>query len=242
MIASREAQLIEARSRAGDLAHGLKTPLAVLEATARTLADSGQTAAANTIREEVWRMDSQVKRTLAEARASLAAAQLSGRVDTHAVLSKLVSTMQKLSRDQEIRFELSAPPGVIIAMDEGDFTNIAGNLLDNARKWAKSQARARLTSEVAAPVIVLSIEDDGPGLPPDAEKSFIERGKRLDETVRGSGFGLAIAKDIIEAYGGELHVGKSVLGGLEVEVHLPKRLLATETPGALPASEERPSS
>ncbi|MDZ5450586.1 sensor histidine kinase [Labrys sp. ZIDIC5] len=241
LIASREAQLIEARSRAGDLAHGLKTPLAVLEATARSLADGGQVTAANAIRDEVWRMDAQVKRTLAEARASLAAAQLSGRVDTHAVLSKLVSTMHKLSRDKDMRFGLEAPQGVVLAMDESDFTNIAGNLLDNARKWGNSQARVRLTAETASPVIVLSIEDDGPGLPPDAEKSFIERGKRLDESVRGTGFGLAIAKDIIEAYGGELHIARSGLGGLGVEVHLPKRLIVTDAGDVAAAGEGRPS-
>ncbi|MDQ0469102.1 sensor histidine kinase [Labrys wisconsinensis] len=235
LIASRETQLMQARARAGDLAHGLKTPLAVLEATARNLAESGQPVAAAAIREEVRRVDVQVRRTLAQARASLAAAQMSASVEAVPVLTRIVAAMQRLARDKPVAFALEAPQELRIGMDESDFTNVVGNLLDNARKWAATQAVVRLALVPASREIVLSIEDDGPGLPEDVEHTFIERGKRLDETVTGTGFGLAIAKDIVEAYGGELGLAAADLGGLKVSVRLPGRLAIPAASPAAPA-------
>lgn len=222
LMTARDSQLQAARARAGDLAHGLKTPLAVLEATARNLAEAGQVEASATVREEVWRMDAQVRRTLAQTRASLAAAQSSRKTNLSTVLTKVVSAMRKLEADSIIKFEVQGPSDVMVMVDESDLTNIAGNVLDNARKWALSHCLVTVVAHRASTRVEMQIEDDGPGLPSNADYSFIKRGKRLDETISGTGFGLAIAKDIVEAYGGDLEMSKSDLGGLKVSVRLPR--------------------
>ncbi|OEC96329.1 HAMP domain-containing sensor histidine kinase [Rhizobium sp. YK2] len=223
LLASRETQLTQARARAGDLAHGLKTPLAALEATARILSEEGMSERAAAIQTEVSRMEAQIKRTLAQTRASLAAAHTVGVMDASADLQKIISVMRRLSADRKIDFELVAPPEMWLAIDEADFADITGNLIDNARKWTAGKVRVRLSQLPEG--VELCIEDDGPGLPEDAEMAFIRRGRRLDESIAGTGFGLAIAKDLVEAYDGKLTLARSSLGGLSVTVNLPARLV-----------------
>ncbi|WP_368516799.1 ATP-binding protein [Rhizobium sp.] len=223
LLASRETQLTQARARAGDLAHGLKTPLAALEATARILSEEGMSERAAAIQTEVSRMEAQIKRTLAQTRASLAAAHTVGVMDASADLQKIISVMRRLSAERKIDFELVAPPEMWLAIDEADFADITGNLIDNARKWAASKVKVRLSQLPEG--VELCIEDDGPGLPEDAEMAFIRRGRRLDESIAGTGFGLAIAKDLVEAYDGKLTLARSSLGGLSVTVNLPTRLV-----------------
>ncbi|QYA16526.1 HAMP domain-containing sensor histidine kinase [Rhizobium sp. AB2/73] len=223
LLASRETQLTQARARAGDLAHGLKTPLAALEATARILSEEGMSERAAAIQTEVSRMEAQIKRTLAQTRASLAAAHTVGVMDASADLQKIISVMRRLSAERKIDFELVAPPEMWLAIDEADFADITGNLIDNARKWTAGKVRVRLSQLPEG--VELCIEDDGPGLPEDAEMAFIRRGRRLDESIAGTGFGLAIAKDLVEAYDGKLTLARSSLGGLSVTVNLPARLV-----------------
>ncbi|WP_168879937.1 sensor histidine kinase [Rhizobium sp. P28RR-XV] len=225
LLASRETQLTQARARAGDLAHGLKTPLAALEATARMLSEEGMSERAAAIQAEVSRMDAQIKRTLAQTRASLAAAHTVGVMDASADLQKIISVMRRLSAEREIEFELAAPTEMWLAMDEADFADITGNLIDNARKWATGRVKVCLSLLPELEGVKLLIEDDGPGLPEDAEIAFIRRGRRLDESIAGTGFGLAIAKDLVEAYDGRLTLARSNLGGLSVTVSLPARLV-----------------
>ncbi len=223
LLASRETQLTQARARAGDLAHGLKTPLAALEATARILSEEGMSERAAAIQTEVSRMEAQIKRTLAQTRASLAAAHTVGVMDASADLQKIISVMRRLSAERKIDFELVAPPEMWLAIDEADFADITGNLIDNARKWTTGKVKVRLSQLPEG--VELCIEDDGPGLPEDAEMAFIRRGRRLDESIAGTGFGLAIAKDLVEAYDGKLTLARSNLGGLSVTVNLPTRLV-----------------
>jgi signal transduction histidine kinase len=225
LLASRETQLTQARARAGDLAHGLKTPLAALEATARILSEEGMSERAAAIQTEVSRMEAQIKRTLAQTRASLAAAHTVGVMDASADLQKIISVMRRLSSERNIDFELVAPPEMWLAIDEADFADITGNLIDNARKWTAGKVKVCLSSVPEHEGVELRIEDDGPGLPEDAEMAFIRRGRRLDESIAGTGFGLAIAKDLVEAYDGKLTLARSSLGGLSVTVNLPERLV-----------------
>ncbi len=225
LLASRETQLTQARARAGDLAHGLKTPLAALEATARTLSEEGMSERAAAIQTEVSRMEAQIKRTLAQTRASLAAAHTVGVMNAGADLQKIISVMRRLSSEREIDFELAAPPEMWLAIDEADFADITGNLIDNARKWTAGKVKVRLSQLPEQGGVELRIEDDGPGLPEDAEMAFIRRGRRLDESIAGTGFGLAIVKDLVEAYDGKLTLARSDLGGLSVTVNLPARLI-----------------
>jgi signal transduction histidine kinase len=219
LLQARNADLVAARARAGDLAHGLKTPLAVLSSTARHLRDKGQGEAASEIDGEIARMSRHVTRELVRARAGLRAFRRGQSTVVEPVATLLVKTLALLPGADAIRFDLRIPDGAAAPMDETDLTEVLGNIIDNARKWARSRIRIS-AEEIAGDGLRLTIEDDGPGLP--ADQSFeIERGRRLDEQVEGSGFGLAIVKDLVEAYGGDLKLLRSALGGLKVEITLP---------------------
>lgn len=221
LLGKRDSQLNSARARAGDLAHGLKTPLAVLDTIARELDRKGESGIGDAIRTEVTRMDAQVRRTLAQARAGLAAARSNGDVDIAASTRQLVATMRRIASHNGIEFALDAPETLVIATDEADYMEICGNILDNARKWAAHHVEVVLRAEDNR--VMLVVGDDGPGLPGDEALEDIARGRRLDEAIHGSGFGLAIVKDLVDAYDGDLAFGRSGKGGLEVTVRLPLR-------------------
>jgi signal transduction histidine kinase len=105
------------------------------------------------------------------------------------------------------------------AVQREDLDEILGNLLDNACKWAKS--RIVLDASRSGAMVLLRLDDDGPGLPPAQRSVVLERGVRLDEASPCSGLGLAIVRDLVELYGGSISLGESPLGGLRVEVSLP---------------------
>jgi signal transduction histidine kinase len=138
-------------------------------------------------------------------------------------LERLVRVMVKLNPDIEI--ELHAPESeVVFAGETEDFEEIAGNLLENAMKWARSKVSVSLhasNSPGRDGTAALVIEDDGPGIPPERADEALKRGQRLDETKPGSGLGLAIVSDLVEEYGGTLELTRAELGGLKVVVRLP---------------------
>jgi signal transduction histidine kinase len=122
----------------------------------------------------------------------------------------------------DIAIALHAPDGdVVFAGETEDFEEIAGNLLENAMKWARREVSVSLSGSGSAGSASLSIEDDGPGIPAERADEALKRGMRLDETKPGSGLGLAIVSDLVEEYGGSLELGRSKLGGLKVVVRLP---------------------
>nr|WP_316654106.1 HAMP domain-containing sensor histidine kinase [uncultured Gellertiella sp.] len=225
LILRRDSQLTSARARAGDLAHGLKTPLAVLDAIARELERRGSGEEAGVIRGEVSRMDAHVRRTLAQARAGLAAAQSKVNVDLVVSTSQLVSTMRRIASNRGLSFNLTAPESLPANMDEADYMEICGNILDNGRKWANSVVNVTLAQ--VGNRVILTVDDDGPGLPETEGVLDVARGHRLDEAVAGTGFGLAIVKDLVEAYDGHLNFDRSPLGGFRVTVNLPGNALVT---------------
>ena len=98
-----------------------------------------------------------------------------------------------------VAFIIDAAPGQAVRMDREDFIELVANVIDNARKWAASRTEIRL--ERAGPICLLTVSDDGPGIPAAEVESIVERGRRLDERTEGTGIGLAIVKDIAEAYG-----------------------------------------
>ena len=219
LLDARNADLLAARARAGDLAHGLKTPLAVLSSIARQLKEAGQVAIAAEVDGEIARMSRHVSRELMRARAGVRAFRRTDATVIRPVAEMLSKALSLLPSATPIEISNQIGAQITVAMDEGDLTEVLGNVADNARKWAKSRVilRAEALADGGARIIV---EDDGPGLPEGGVSFEIERGKRLDEQVEGSGFGLAIVKDLTEAYGGELALGRSSLGGLKVEIIL----------------------
>lgn len=209
LITLQDGAVERARMQAGDMAHGLKTPLAVLGALARRLRAEDRPAAAAEVEEQVQAMARQVDRALARARAGGAVALRRHGSAVRPVAEKLVALLQRLPAERVLDWQIAIPAGFVFPAESGDLTEMLGNVLDNARKWAAGTVR--IGTEGSA----LVVEDDGPGLAPDLAES-IARGRRWDESRPGTGFGLAITRDLIEAGGGRLLLQRAPQGGLRV--------------------------
>lgn len=208
LIADREKAVARAHATAGDLAHGLKTPLALLKN-----ADSPEA-----IDELVERMKRQVDYHLARARAAASGAD--GAVCRIApCAAAIVRTVSKLYANRSLEIVESIPPELQVRVRAEDLEEILGNVLDNACKWARS--RIQVSAAPRDTVVEITIDDDGPGLPEAQRTKVLERGVRLDEAAPGSGLGLAIVRDLAELYGGAVSLESSALGGLRVTVTLP---------------------
>ncbi|WP_431302395.1 sensor histidine kinase [Sediminicoccus sp. BL-A-41-H5] len=204
-----------ARERAADLAHGLRTPLALLGARARDLEGRGEAEAAGELRELAGAMESRIARELARAHIH-GPARLGGRVALAPLARRIVDALARSPAGERLTWEVAVPEGLTLTGDEGDVLELLGSLLDNAGKWARSRVRV-----AAEPGLVLRVEDDGPGIAPQNRRAALTRGVRLDPSVSGTGLGLAIAQDVVAAYGGALELAASEWGGLCVRVTLP---------------------
>lgn len=212
VLDQRDVSLERARRRAGDLAHGLKTPLSVLSAIARQLRKEGHEKEARDIEEQSDAMLRHAEQALVRARLSTGRGH--GAVSLAPAVTKVVAAVSRLPGAEDLNFDIAIPAEAQAAIDQDDLTELLGNLLDNARKWARTTVRVRYD----APLLI--IEDDGPGVP-DGELALIgERGRRLDESKQGSGLGLSIVADIADIYGLTIGYGRSALGGLKVEIRL----------------------
>lgn len=218
-LLEHNAQVIErARTHAGNLAHALKTPLAVLS----NEADRSQSQAAVILREQVQIMNELVTRHLARARAAGGLGVPGLRADVGDISSGLKRTLQRIYQhkgEHGVSISLVNVRGQDVVGDRQDIEEMLGNLMDNACKWAAN--RVRVSGERVGPDIVLSIDDDGPGIPEDLREDVLQRGKRLDEATPGSGLGLSIVVELAELYHGSLSLGESDLGGLSVRLQLP---------------------
>lgn len=217
LIAHSSEVVGRARAHVANLAHFLKTPLTVLANEAASSPDP----LADTVTRQVNSMRRQVDHYLARARAAGALDVLGSRTDISASLGDLSRVLTRMHIEKTLAIDLDVAPGLAFRGEREDFEEMAGNLLDNACKWARSKVRVK-----AAPLetgrFLLLVEDDGPGLPADKRSEQIERGKRLDESVPGTGLGLAIVRDISKLYGGTLTLAQASLGGLKVCLELPR--------------------
>jgi len=208
------------RNSLDDLAHSLKTPLALLQSF------SERNPAANAqehrlVREQVERMDEIIEHQLQRAAVS-GRAMLSSAVPLKSVLERLLRSLDKVYHDKQVRVSRDLDPSATFYGDEADLTEVLGNLLDNAYKYCSSQVWVCVRSEsqaVSGHGLEISIEDDGHGIDPGMISTVLQRGKRMDETVPGHGIGLSMAREIITVYGGELTIGSGNLGGALVRVH-----------------------
>jgi signal transduction histidine kinase len=212
VLEQRNASLERARRRAGDLAHGLKTPLTVLSSVARDLRKAGLPRHADDIDEQSDAMFRHVERALARARLSVGRGHAA--TPLRAVAERVVAAVSRLPGAGDLTFDLQMADDATVPIEQNDLTELLGNLLDNARKWAKSQVKLNY----AAPL--LAVEDDGPGVADEELEKISERGRRLDETKQGSGLGLSIVEDIADLYGLSITYGRSKLGGLKVEIRV----------------------
>jgi signal transduction histidine kinase len=214
------AQILErARNQVGNLAHGLKTPLAVL----RNEAASERSNLGRTVLAESEKMLALVSTYLDRARIAARTAVVGKRADPTLVMLRLVRAMRKLHPAHEIDFRRPDASLPWFRGEEGDFEEMAGNLIDNACKWCKSRVQVSMLAERQPGTVMLMVlvEDDGPGLTDEEIGKVMRRGVRLDEHTPGSGLGLDIVKELVAIYGGSLVLARSPLGGLAAELHLP---------------------
>jgi signal transduction histidine kinase len=218
LLADRALRIERAVATAADLAHGLKTPLAVLSRDAQRATTAGDMDLAESITGQIDRMRRQIDYHLAGARASASAHTPGVACALAPAIAGLVRTLERLHADRGLHFEQDVPRDHTARCSREDVEEMLGNLLDNACKWGRS--RVRVASTMAGSDVVLTVDDDGPGLDPSMEASVIGRGVRADERVPGSGLGLAIVRQLVELYGGALVLSRSPLGGLRAQLTL----------------------
>lgn len=208
--------LNHARTQAGNLAHAVKTPLAVLaNAAGRRDPQLSQLVA-----EQIALAREQVDYHLARSRAAAAANTPGANCPVKPVLQSLIRVMERLYADKKLTVTLSdTTSGLVFRGEQQDLQEMLGNVLDNAWKWAGG--RIDISAQSDAEWLTVLIDDDGPGLPQERRESVLARGVRADERVPGSGLGLAIVSDLAKLYGGSIMLDTSPLGGLRLRLRLP---------------------
>ena len=224
-LLERQEDLVRrARERAGDLAHGLKTPLTILQIEAGKVESHGGVETAAAMREQIEAMKGHVERELSRARMSGASAGGGAQVDAHRTVGRLIGIMQRMPRGEAIEWRNDLPADARLLMDPDDFGEIVGNLLDNARKHAKSVVRISAADEDGGRRI--DFDDDGPGLSGRDREAMLQRGNQASAATEGSGLGLSIVIEALERYGLALTLTGSPLGGLRVSFRAPGRIAA----------------
>lgn len=220
------AQIIErARNQVGNLAHGLKTPIAVL----RNEAAARKGALADVVMSESEKMSTLVSTYLERARLAARTSVVGKKADATMIMLRLTRVMRKIHPDITIAFQRPDASLPWFRGEEADLEEMAGNLLDNACKWSKGQVGVRLSSErgESGTTLLIRIDDNGPGLTEEDANKVLRRGVRLDEKTPGTGLGLDIVKELVDVYGGSLAFKRSALGGLLVELRLPTARLGS---------------
>ncbi|AUY36170.1 histidine kinase [Pseudomonas soli] len=209
LLRSEREQRQRYRDSLDDLAHSLKTPLAVLQGVGESM-EQGDREQARVLQSQIERMSQQIDYQLQ--RASLRKSGLvKHQVQLKPLLDSLCSTLAKVYRDKRVEVGFDLPADARVPMEQGALLELLGNLLENAYRLCLGQVRVSLRE--APGQLELWIEDDGPGVPPDQRERILERGERLDRQHPGQGIGLAVVKDIIDSYDAELSLGDSELGG-----------------------------
>jgi signal transduction histidine kinase len=219
LLEQRERAVQSALAKAGDLAHGLKTPLAILAREAERAGAAGQAELATDIAEQVERMRRQIEYHLAHARAAASGAATGATCAAADSSRSLVRTMLRLHADRGLTIDDRVAPDHVVRCQREDLDEILGNLLDNACKWARS--RVVIASSERDGHIAIAVDDDGPGLAPAMRERVLRRGVRADEALPGSGLGLAIVRDLADLYGASIALEDSALGGLSARLTLP---------------------
>ncbi len=221
LLVGERRRVARYRDTLGNLAHSLKTPLAVIRSSLPAEERAG------TVSTQIDRMSDIIEHQLKRAAASGGALLGQAPVEVAQVAGELRSALLKVYGGKDLALELAIAPGRQFIGDRGDLTELLGNVLDNACKWCRSRVRltAGGTDAAANPRQRLSlvVEDDGPGISAEDRARVLQRGVRADENVPGHGLGLAMVRDTVELYGGQLTLDGSPLGGARVSLYLPGR-------------------
>lgn len=215
LIGGREARLRRYRNTLSDMAHSLKTPLAVLRAT--------QSEGSSDVNQQLDRMqqtiDYHVQRATMTGHSPLAAP-----VPVRPAAQRLIDSLKKIYHDKHLSIDCDMADAVVFAGDPGDLAELLGNLGDNACKWADTRVRFSAVNELGPGErrrLHLSVEDDGPGIPDELREAVLERGVRADSRIPGTGIGLAVVRETVEEiYGGSLQIDSGELGGTRVRLSL----------------------
>jgi len=223
LLIQSNAEIVErARTQVGNLAHALKTPLSVLT----NEADGQEGLLAAKVREQAALMRDQVNLYLDRARRAARAQGLGAVTEVKPVLEALARTLARINRDRDIAITVNCPEELRFRGERQDLEEMTGNLLDNACKWAERRVTvsAALAPDLAAAgrgFLRITVDDDGPGLVPEARSEALKRGHRLDESKPGSGLGLSIVAETAAMYHGGITLDAATLGGLRAELVLP---------------------
>jgi two-component system sensor histidine kinase PhoQ len=213
LLQQERAQKTCYRNSLGDLAHSLKTPLAVM----RSALVSKKPGDTETFDEQITRMNSIVEYQLKRA-ATLGPATIGKSVEVSPLVQRLLASLDKVYRDKQIDVKTRIEDRLVFQGDEGDLMEVLGNLLDNAFKWAKQHIE--LEAFRKNQLLNIHIRDDGPGMPDEMISALLQRGVRADQSTAGHGIGLSIVKSIVDACQGELRITQRPHGGSEVVVIL----------------------
>ncbi len=223
LISHNKKIVDRAQTHVGNLAHALKTPIAVL----RNEAEAASTTSSAIVSKQTDTMAAQVDHHLRRARAAARGQAIGVRADIDPILDGLVRTLPRIYRDKDLTIDRTGETGLIFRGHPRDLEDMIGNLMDNAAKWTGSRIDVDvLTLEDGICTVIIA--DDGPGLTADEIETALKRGARLDEATPGSGLGLSIVKDLADAYKGSLSFSRSDSGGLKAVLRLPIAVLADE--------------
>ena len=226
MVEGERTRIKRYRDTLGNLAHSLKTPLAVMRQTLG-IGDSQDKVALN---REIDRMTDIIEHQMKRAATSGGVLLGQAPVEVAPIVTELRSALLKVY-NKDLLFEASVEPGAQFIGDVGDVTELLGNLLDNACKWAKARVRIEVRVDPAAnsrQALQLVIDDDGPGIAATDRAKVLQRGGRADEATPGHGLGLSMVHDTVELYGGSMQIDSSPLGGARFVLRLPGRLAQRE--------------
>ena len=223
LLRSNREIVERARTHVGNLAHALKTPLAVLQNEAADNGAIDSEAMAAKVREQTRAMNEQITHHLNRARMAAHTNVIGAITPVSEVVESLARVMRKVHQDKGLMIHVAIPEDMMFRGERHDFEEMVGNLIDNACKWAQSHVviRASKLRGRTRDSMILTVVDDGPGLPKDTEASALSRGERLDESKPGSGLGLSIVRELVRIYDGNLVLESAEVGGLRVRLTLP---------------------
>jgi len=208
VLNAQQKQRERYKNTLGDLAHSLKTPLALIKSSSLTAPE---------VSEQVDRMDTIISHQLN--RAHLGYQPLSGQLALPPLIERVTTALIKLPDFSHINISLDLPESLQLQAESSDMLEIIGNLMENACKYGRQQVC--VSARVNPQGISILIEDDGPGIDKPLQTAILQRGARADTATLGQGIGLAVVCDILSSYGGELKISDSRLGGAALMVHLP---------------------
>jgi two-component system sensor histidine kinase PhoQ len=219
VLRSEQAQRERYRNTLSDLAHSLKTPLAVIRGHLENKQQLAAENLAQIVDEQVSRMSAIVDHQLRRASAQVTQASHSNTVPVKPLIERLVRAMHKVYQAKDIQCRQDIPEQLHFHGDEADLMELMGNLVDNACKYGRSAVN--ISAQQQGHDLAVVIEDDGPGVAPDVRHTILTRGARADTATPGQGIGLAVAVDILSSYGGSIDIFRSKLGGAGFEIRIP---------------------